>query len=99
MGRKIMTKIQFNLAPQCRMMKVCGIDIIGNPITGTIIGLDDEGMSLIQKMQLHEEIDISSLNDNQSMLVDALSSSGFFLVRITLLMFLNHIFMLQAIVI
>lgn len=70
--------MKFNLSPQCRMMRVCGIDIIGNPDTGTIIGLDEKGMSLVRKMQLHEDIDTSCLNDNQSILVDALSTSGFF---------------------
>lgn len=43
--------MKFNLSPQCRMMRVCGIDIIGNPDTGTIIGLDEKGMSLVRKMQ------------------------------------------------
>ena len=78
------------------MMRVCGIDIIGNPDTGTIIDLDEEGMSLVRKMQLHEDIDTSCLNDNQSILVDALSTSGFFLIRIMSIMFLNRTSMLQA---
>lgn len=60
--------MKFNLSPQCRMMKVCGIDIIGNPDTGTIIGLDEKGMSLVRKMQLHEDIGTSCLNDNRSIL-------------------------------
>lgn len=73
-----MVEMQLKLAPQCRMMNICGIDIIGNPETNTIIGLNDEGMSLIQKMKSGDAIDASSLNENQNMLLNELSAEGFF---------------------
>ena len=73
-----MAKINLDIASHCRMMNVCGITMIGNPATGTIIGLDSEGLSLVDKIQLHEDIDTSCLSDNQAMLVNELSANGFF---------------------
>ena len=35
------------LAPQCKMMNIGGVDIIGNPSSGVIVGLDEEALSLV----------------------------------------------------
>ena len=35
------------LAPQFKMMNIGGVDIIGNPSGGVIVGLDEEGLSLV----------------------------------------------------
>ena len=55
-----MNNTQFNLAPQCKMMTISGIDIIGNPETGTIIGLNENGKLLIQNIK---NGNLSFLND------------------------------------
>ena len=73
-----MSEVKLKLAPQCRMMKIAGVDIIGNPDTNTIIGLDNEGLSLVNTLQQNELIDITRMNENQIALINELSSSGFF---------------------
>ena len=73
-----MIENHLKLAPQCRMMKICGIDIIGNPDTNTIIGLNEEGVALIHHLEQTSEINVSCLNDNQVLLLSELSKNGFF---------------------
>ena len=41
------------LAPQCKMMNIGGVDIIGNPSSGVIVGLDEEGLSIVNKLRKH----------------------------------------------
>lgn len=78
MKKSTMSEVKLKLAPQCRMMKIAGVDIIGNPDTNTIIGLDQEGLSLVNTLQQNELIDITRMNENQIALINELSSSGFF---------------------
>jgi len=73
-----MSEIYVKLAQQCRMMKICEVDIIGNPDTHTIIGLNKEGLSLIEKLKEGKPIESSSLTGNQILLINELSMNGFF---------------------
>lgn len=73
-----MIENRLKLASQCRMMKICGVDIIGNPDTNTIIGLNDEGVALIHHLEQGKKLSTSCLNDNQALLLSELSKSGFF---------------------
>lgn len=78
MKNRTMSEVKFKLASQCRMMKIAGVDIIGNPDTNTIIGLDNEGLSLVQSLQHGGINDISHMSEKQISLINELSSSGFF---------------------
>lgn len=73
-----MSKVRFKLIPQCRMMNICEIEIIGNPETHTIIGLEKNGADLVHKMQSGEIVDTSNLNEDQIQLINAMSTNGFF---------------------
>lgn len=66
------------LAPQCKMMNIDGVNIIGNPANGIIIGLDEDGLSIIRRLQDHLPIYPESLNANQALLLGALAESSFF---------------------
>ena len=74
-----MSLLQLKLNSHCREMNICGVDIIGNPDTHTIIGLDDEGMALIKRIKDHEIIDDSLLTENEKLLIREMTSSGYFL--------------------
>lgn len=71
-----MSEIYVKLAQQCRMMKICEVDIIGNPDTHTIIVLNKEGLSLIEKLKEGKPIESSSLTGNQILLINELSMNG-----------------------
>lgn len=73
-----MNKERFQLAPQCKMMRICGVDIIGNPQSNTVIGLDEEGIAFVEKLRNCESIDFSRLSENELLLYDELYQSGFF---------------------
>lgn len=77
-----MSLLQLKLNSHCREMNICGVDIIGNPDTHTIIGLDDEGMALIKRIKDHEIIDDSLLTENEKLLIREMTSSGYFLQNI-----------------
>lgn len=66
------------LAPQCKMMNIGGVDIIGNPSSGVIVGLDEEGLSIVNKLRNHLPIQPASLNSNELLLLNTLAESGFF---------------------
>ena len=59
------------------MMNVCGVNIIGCPDTGVIIGLNSEGEELVQKIRDGMLFISEKFNDNQLALVNALLENGF----------------------
>lgn len=67
------------LAPQCKMMNIGGVDIIGNPSSGVIVGLDEEGLSIVNKLRNHLPIHPASLNPNELLLLNTLAESDFFI--------------------
>lgn len=73
-----MNNTQFNLAPQCKMMTISGIDIIGNPETGTIIGLNENGKLLIQNIKNGNIVNIQCMDEEQIDLLGELYREGFF---------------------
>ena len=66
------------LSPNCRIMNICGIDIIGNLKTNILIGLDTEGSALIKKLSNGNPIVFSRLTSNEKQLLSELTNSGFF---------------------
>lgn len=74
-----MAEIKLKLAHQCRLMKVCGVDIVGNPDASTLIGLNEEGIKLVENLRVGKTLDTLHLNENQSMLINELSANGFFI--------------------
>ena len=61
------------------MMNIGGVDIIGNPSSGVIVGLDEEGLSIVNKLRNHLPIHPASLNSNELLLLNTLAESGFFI--------------------
>ncbi len=68
----------YKLSSNCRFMNICGVDIIGNPNTGVVIGLDAEGGDLIQKLKQGIPYSMETLTENQQLLLNALVDNGFF---------------------
>lgn len=66
------------LAPQCRLMKICGVNIVGNPDTSTLIGLNEQGFKLVKNLEISKNIDASDLSENENVLINEMWTSGFF---------------------
>lgn len=67
-------KYKFN--DTVRLFKCCGIDIIGDIGTGTIIGLDAEGALFVDK--IYHEDTIEPTTEKEQLLIQELTNSGFF---------------------
>lgn len=65
------------LSEKCRFMNICGVDIVGCPDTGVIIGLDQEGTTLVRRLKEGITPQMADISDNQMFLLDELSSNGF----------------------
>jgi len=65
------------LSKKCRLMKVCGINIIGNPDTGEIIGLDYDGEKLLFELKKGLQLTTTHISDTQKKLLTALLNGGY----------------------
>lgn len=65
------------LSEKCCFMNICGVDIVGCPDTGVIIGLDQEGTALVHRLKEGITLQMPDINDNQMFLLHELSSNGF----------------------
>lgn len=65
------------LSEKCRFMKICGVDIVGCPDTGVIIGIDNEGSELINKLKTGLDLETEGINNYQRLLLAALVDNGF----------------------
>lgn len=66
------------LSQDCKLMNICGIEMIGCPNTGVIIGLDKEGSQLVHKLKKGIDCNIEQLSESQKLLLNELISNGFF---------------------
>ncbi|ERJ83717.1 radical SAM domain protein [Peptostreptococcaceae bacterium oral taxon 113 str. W5053] len=70
-----MSKLKLNA--DTRWMKIKGIPIIGNTKTSSIIGLDEKGYSLVKEIE-KSGLDLETMQDENSELVNALIEGGYF---------------------
>ena len=68
---------KINFSRNCRMLTINGIHMFGNGETGSLIGLDDEGKSFIERLQGLGYVP-ADITDTQKEIVDALTADGFF---------------------
>ncbi len=68
----------YKLAENCVQFETMGIPMLGNPVTGHLFGLDDEGKLLSDKLISGCNIEEADLSDSQKALFNALRESNLF---------------------
>ncbi len=77
-GGVFMLKNKFCVDKSVRLFEIEGIRMIGNIANGSIIGLDDDGYALVQKLINDLTLTEDDLNENTVQILDYMEDLGFF---------------------
>ncbi len=70
---------RIRLSERCCTMNICGVNIIGCPDTGVIIGLNSEGEVLVEQLKEGILFAPENFTDSELALINALEDNGFFM--------------------
>lgn len=73
-----MLKNNFCFDKNVRMFEIEGIKMIGNTANGSIIGLDDDGDELVQKLMNDQSLTEEDLNEKTVQILECMKDLGFF---------------------
>lgn len=73
-----MLKNNFCFDKNVRMFEIEGIKMIGNTANGSIIGLDDDGDELVQKLMNNQSLTEEDLNEKTVQILECMKDLGFF---------------------
>ncbi len=68
----------YKLADNCVQFETMGIPMLGNPATGHLFGLDNEGKWLADRLMAGCDIEENNLSESQKALFEALKASELF---------------------
>lgn len=63
----------YKLVDDCIRFQTMGIEMLGNPRTQLLIGLDEAGSALANRLLVGCEVDIAHLSESEQALMDALT--------------------------
>lgn len=70
--------MNYKLVNDCVRFKSMDIEMLGNPRKGNLFGLDEEGVSLVNKLIKGCDIQIEKLSESEKQLIEALEKSNQF---------------------
>lgn len=66
----------YKLDQNCKQFDVFNVHLLGNPITGSLFGLTEQGNDLVSKLMHGCEINVESLSNDDMILLRALTTHG-----------------------